>query len=150
MKRYRKQRGTALVMVLGMTTLLVTLGLTAVQIARGELRQNELEQDQAEARIAAQYALDYFHKTLDGDTTWRASASNLSWRLFATLDGVTIYYAYQDQIDGDISNDATQPFLLYSLAIKGNSRRLYRVELIPDASGNLKRNHSKFEQGTFN
>ena len=145
----RRSHGTALVLVLGMTTLLVTLGIAATHVARGELERNTLEQDQADARIAAQYTLDYIHKALDGDTSWRAGAVNDNWTLFATLHEVTLYYKYVDEIDGDITNDATQPFMLHAVAIKDNSRRLYRVELVPDASGNLKRNDSTFEQGTF-
>jgi len=150
LRQRRRYRGTALVLVLGMTTLLVTLGIAATQIARGELKRNTLEQDQAEARIAAQYTLDYIHKALNGNTSWRSDAQDDRWYYFAQLDGTYIYYSYIDQIDGDISNDATQPFILYTLAIKGNSQRLYRVELVPDEAGNLNRNESKFEQGVFN
>jgi len=150
LRQRRRSKGTALVLVLGITTLLVTLGITAVQISRGELKQNELEQDQAEVRIAAHCALDFIHKSLDGDTAWRSSAFDASWYYFTNFDGANIYYGYVDQIDGDVSNDATQPFMLYTLAIKGNSKRVYRVELIPDADGNLRRNDSTFEQGIFN
>jgi len=148
-KQHRRTRGTALVLVLGMTTLLVTLGFAVTQIARGELKKNTLEQDQADARIAAQYTLDYMHKALDGSTSWRSGAGNGTWKYFASLDGAWIFYSYVDEIDGDMSNDATQPFVLYSLAVKGNSKRAYRVELIPDESGNLKRNDASFEQVVF-
>jgi type II secretory pathway component PulK len=148
-RQRRRTRGTALVLVLGMTTLLVTLGIAATQIARGELKRNTLAQDQADARVAAQYAIDYIHKTLNGRTSWRDNASNGSWNYFAQLDDVSIAYAYVDEIDGDLTNDATQPFFLYTLAIKGDSRRVYRIELIPDDEGNLIRNDSTFEQGVF-
>lgn len=145
----RRSRGTALVLVLGVTTLLVTLGITAIQIARGTLKQNALEKDEAEARIAAKYTLDYVHKMLDGDTTWRVDAMDGSWSLFTQIDDTLIFYSYIDEIDGDISNDPAQPFMLYTVAITDHSKRVYRVELIPDADGNLRRNDSKFEQGTF-
>ncbi len=145
----RRSRGTALVLVLGLTTLLVTLGIAATQIARGELKRNDLEHEQADARIAAQYTLDYIQKALDGNTSWRADATNETWSLFSHMDGVTTFYAYLDPIDGDVTNDASQPFLLYSLAVSGNSKRAYRVELTPDSEGNLKRNDATFEQVIF-
>lgn len=145
----RRRQGTALILVLAMTTLLVTLGIAATKIARAELKKNDLEKDQAQVRIAAQYALDFMQKRLDGETDWRSTANNGAWNVFSTINGVTIYYAYVDQTDGDLSDDATDPFLLHSLAFTGDSLRVYRVELISDEQGNLKRNEATFEQGVF-
>lgn len=145
----RRRRGTAYVLALSITSMLIVLGITATQIARGAIEENELEHDQAEARTAALYAQDYIHKFLDGNTSWRANAPNANWSYFAQLHDVTMFYAYVDQIDGDITNDPTQPFMLYTLAVKGESRRVYRVEVVPDADGNLTRNLDKFEQVAF-
>ena len=145
----RRRRGTAYVLALAVTSLLIVLGLTATQIARGELEQNSLEQDEAKARIAAHYTLDYIHKFLDGSIAWRGTAKHETWSYFAAIDDVMIFYGYQDQIDGDMTNDPAQPFMVYAMAISGDARRVYRVELISDADGNLTRNSSKFEQVTF-
>lgn len=145
----RRRRGTALILVLGITTLLVTLGIAATQIARGQLERNALEQDQAAARLAAQSTQDLIQKALDGQTTWRSTAVSGDWNTFATLDGVQLYYAYVDEVDGDLGNDTTQPFVLYSLAVSGDSKRCYRVELVPDSANNLRRNEPTFEQVVF-
>lgn len=147
--RNRRRRGTAYVLALAVTSMLVVLGIAATQIARGAIEQKGLEHDQAQARIAALYAQDYIQKLLDGDTAWRGAAPDGTWSLFAELHGVTLHYAYIDQADGDITNDPTQPFLLYTMAVKGASRRVYRVEMIPDENGNLTRNLDKFEQVAF-
>lgn len=145
----RRQRGTAYVLVLAITSILIVLGIAATQIARGEIERNDLEQDQAKARIAAQYAMDYIHKLRNGDVTWRANVVNAQWRSFMNYNGVAIYSAYIDQIDGDMANDSGQPFLLYTAAVSGDSRRVYRVEMISDDAGNLTRNDETFEQIPF-
>lgn len=147
--RHARQRGTAYVLVLAITSMLVMLGITATQISRGEMKRNTLEQDQAEVRLLAISCQDILHKQLSGRLTWRASARDGKWTRFETIDGVTLYYAFVDQIDGDITNDYTQPFLLYTAAVDGDSARAYIVELVPDESGNLTRNASSFRQMVF-
>ena len=144
-----RRRGTAYVLALAITTMLITLGIAATQIARGAMQENTLEQDQATAALVAQFSQDYMHKLLSDKADWRDTAPNSSWRLFAIFDDTAVWFAYIDQIDGDIKNDATQPFMLYTMAIKGDTRRVYRVEIVPDSDGNLTRNLDKFEQVAF-
>lgn len=141
-----RRRGTAYVLALSIMTILMIVGIAATKIARTELAKSTLESDQAVARLSAIYTQDYIHRVLSGGTAWRASAPNASWNIFYQYQGCTMYYAYVDQVDGNINNDATQPFLLYTLAVKGNSRRIYRVEIVPDANGNLTRNADTFQQ----
>lgn len=153
MKRHpqRRSRGTAYVLVLAVTSILIVLGISASQIARGELEQSTLEHDQFHSRLGAQYAQDLIHKFLDGDTAWRTTVQDATWYLMlSNVDGTyRVYYAFVDQIDGDIRNDATQPFMLYTLTVGGDARRAYRIELIPDEDGNLTRNANSFEQILF-
>ena len=144
-----RQRGTAFVLVLAITSLLVMLGITTTQLSRNEMQRNNLDQDQASVRLIALTGQDILHKRLDGSTAWRATAANGSWTYYGAIDGVALYYAFVDQIDGDVTNDATQPFLLYTLAVDGDSIRSYIVELVPDDSGNLTRNASSFRQAIF-
>jgi len=143
-----RRRGTAYVLVLSITTLLIVLGISATFIARGDLEQNQLEHDQANARVCAQYTLDYVQKLRDGDTTWRLEAPHARWISFLNIDGVSMYYAYVDPIDSDLANDSTQPFLIYSKAISGNAKRMFVVEMIPGENGRLIRNTDSFKQIT--
>jgi len=113
------------------------------------VREVKKEHDQARAGIAAKYTLDYIHKHLDGSTGWRASAPNGSLSLFTVIDDVWMFYTYVDQIDGNVNNDATQPFLVYAVAVVGDTNRCYRIELIPDEDGNLTRNVQSLDQVPF-
>ena len=147
--RSARQRGTAFVLVLAITSMLVMLGITTTQLSRNEMKRNNMDQDQAAVRLMAMTGLDIMHKRLDGSTAWRATATNGQWTYFLRIDGVTMYYAFVDQIDGDMTNDNSQPFQLYSLAFDGSSMRIYVVEMTSDASGNLTRNASSLRQATF-
>lgn len=142
----RRRRGTAYVLALALTSILIVLGIAATQIARGEMQKNTLEHDVVQARIAAHYTLDYIHKLLDDDADWRDGAQNKRWVFLRRIGDAYLYFAYYDQIDGDITNDYTQPFLLYVAAVVGDTRRVYRVELVPDEDGDLTRNTSTLQQ----
>ena len=142
----RRQRGTAYVLVLSITSMLVVMGIAATQIARGELERYELESGQAAARLSAVSLQDMIHKQIDGDMTWRDSATSGAWVRFGTLDGGDLFYRYRDQIDGNMSDDYTEPFLLYTRAIYGESRRTYVIEMIPDDDGEITPNAASFSQ----
>lgn len=144
-----RRRGTAYILVLAITSMLIVLGISATQIARGELSKHKLENDQVEARLAALSAQEYFHKQFSGSMTWRAGQPTGNWVYYQTVGGSRIFYAFLDQIDGDVTNDYSQPVLLYTMGITNDAIRAYRVELIPDDSGNLTRNAASFEQVTF-
>ena len=145
----RRRRGTAYVLVLAITTLLVTLGLAATQLAKGQIEQGEAELDVARARVAAQTAQDLIHKGIDGGDSWRDGAATASWYLLGVFDGVRIWYAYIDQIDGDLSDDYSEPFLLYTMANVGSAYRIYSVEYTADEDGKLTRNAGTFKQEVF-
>lgn len=149
-KASKRERGTAYVLVLAITTLLVTLGLAATQLAQGQIEQGESEQDVAKARLAAQYTQDYIHKLRTGDTTWRDGLLTSRWYYFTNLDGVDIWHAYVDQIDGDLADDYSEPFVLYTLARSGSAYRSYIAEYSADEDGNLTLNVSTLRQGVFN
>lgn len=144
-----RQRGTAYVLVLAITSLLVTLGFAATQLAQNQIKQGENEVDLAKARLAATYAQDYIHKLMDGETDWRDSHLAATWYSFSTIDGVDIYYTYIDQIDGDLGDDYSQPFLLYTRADSGDATRMFITEYTVDEDHNVTRNASSFRQVVF-
>lgn len=143
------RRGTAYLLVLAITSMLVVLGFAANQIAANQIDREQLETDQANARLAASSSLDHVHKLLDGQTAWRGYINSGYWYLLRTEDDTTVYLAVIDQVDGDLSNNNAQPFLVYCMAVVNNSRRVYSVEFYSDAAGNLTMNHAKFKQSTF-
>ena len=146
---HARRRGTAYVLVLGITSLLVTLGLAAIELSSIERERYELAQDQATARYAAFTGLDLLHKSLEGNSTWRDSASDDTWGIVYVEGDLTLSYKFVDEEDGMIAGDYTQPFRLYTRASIGHSNRLYSVVYTPDASNNLTRDLSTFRQETL-
>ena len=147
--RQRRQRGTAYILVLAITTLLVTLGLAASQLARGQIEQGDNALDQSKARLTALYMQDIFQKQNSGNLTWRDGKESETWYFQTEIDGVRILYAYVDQIDNDLDDDYSEPFLLYTMGLSGTSFRIYSAEYVADEDGNLTLNASTLQQQVF-
>jgi len=145
----RKQRGTAYILVLSITTLLVTLGIAATQLAQGQIEQGNLDQDLAKARHAAMSFQDVICRRNTGSTTWRDGVTGTTWYQLPTQDSVNLFYAYKDPIDGDLRNNHTDPFVLYTLAYSGTAFRIYSAEYSVDVDGKWTRNTSTFKQEVF-
>ena len=147
-RRHAKRRGTAYVLVLSITSLLVMLGLTASQLVRTEISNNSRLEDQAAVQLSAMSALDIMHKRLDGETAWRSSTAHDAWDTGEKIDGVLVQFKFIDETDGNLSSDNTHRFRLYAMATRNDARRLYSVELMPDASFNLRRNPTTLRRET--
>jgi hypothetical protein len=145
----RKQRGTAYVLVLAITTLLITLGIAATQLAQNQIEQGDNENGQAKARLAGQAALDIIHKRNTGDLTWRDGVVAEQWYPLGLVDDVYVYYAYLDPIDSDVEDDYADPVVLYTLAFTGNNYRIFSAEYTADDAGNLTLNGSTLKQEVF-
>ena len=148
-KRMHRQRGTAYVLVLAITTLLITLGIAATQLAQNQIEQGDSKQGQAEARLAAQYTQDILHKRNSGDLTWRDGIVPEQWYPLAPMNGTKVYYSYIDPIDGDVEDDYSDPFVLYTLAQSGTNFRVYSAEYTADDAGNLTLKASTLKQEVF-
>jgi len=136
---HARQRGTAYVLVIGITSLLVVLGLAAAQITKRQTERNQLHISEAQARLNAEYVQGYIQKLYDGSMNWRDNVGDNQWAYFFTYEGVSMYYAFEDPIDGQMAGDYTQPFRLYTLAVAGEAQRLYSAEYMPDEDGRLTR-----------
>ena len=148
-KNLRKQRGTAYVLVLSITTLLVTLGIAASQLAQSQIEQGNLDQDLAKARHAAMSFQDVISRRNTGSTTWRSGVTNSTWYQLPTQDSISLFYAYVDPIDGDINDDDADPFLLYTWAHSGTAFRIYSAEYSVDEDDEWARDASTFKQRVF-
>ena len=148
MRRRAKQRGTAYVLVLSITTLLVVLGLTSTLIARSTLQRTELEADQAKARLLGITFMDYCHSRIDGSAFFRMLVQSGEWRSAEPFGDGTARHMYLDEIDGDMNDGNAHPFRLYVMVTVGDAVRVYSQEFIPDDSNNLRRDPKTFRQET--
>ena len=146
MRRRAGQRGTIYVLVLGITTLLVAMGLAGSMLARISVERTNLGEDQAKARLLAVSYLDYCHSRIDGYTLWRGTVSQNVWDTPEAFADGSAERMYIDEIDGDITNDNDQPFRLYVRVTVGNAVRAYSQEFIPGESDKLIRDPKSLRQ----
>ena len=130
------RRGGIYLAVLG-TALIVTLlglaGLTVIRTLSASVRD---EDRAAEARDLAMDSYRLMAYYMANTTNWRLATSG-TWYT-TTLDiGTPVQYKLVDEVDGNLSNDLTQPVKAYFRAIRGNAGRCYSVVLIPLPLPNL-------------
>jgi len=147
-KRSRRanRRGSAYILVLGITTMLVVFGIGGAMIGRVTVEEGRLQEELIKARLAADVSLDVMHKRLDGATAWRGVVSDDTWSSSQTIADADVRFKYVDEFDGNLGNDNTQPFRVYAKAQVGDAVRVYSVEFVPDASNNLTRRPRSFRQ----
>lgn len=145
-----RQRGTAYILVLGITAMFVVIGIGGTLLGRIALQQSELEDDIAAAGLIAEAALDVMHKRIDGSTTWRSLVANNTWSGPETIGTAQVQFKFVDEIDANLSGNTNQPFRLYAKATVGRAVRVYSVEFCPDSSGGYRRNGRTFRRDAAN
>lgn len=131
------RKGSAYLLVLGVTSLLVTLGLAAIQLATRQVERHAWTEAQAQTRLSALNAQDLVSRQLSGTTAWRPFVSNnLTYFLMRQGDGF-VYFSLSDPIDGDVANDPLHAIRLRTLSVSGHTVRIYSAEYQPDEDGNL-------------
>lgn len=134
------RRGTVYVLVLGVTALLVVLGVAGALLARSVADRGRLQEEQARARVLSESYLDIVHARLNGGTAWRNLNSNNTWsNPSESLAGGVVQYKLADEMDGSLSDDLNEPVRLYARASVGEAVRVYSVELRPSNGGSTLR-----------
>lgn len=145
-----RRRGSAYILVLGITAMLVVMGIGSTLLSRVMLEQSGLEEDIAAAGLAAGAALDVVHKRIDGTTAWRSLVTNNTWSGVETYGQAQIQAKFVDEYDSDLSNDTSDSFRLYAKAVVGNAVRVYSIELKPDGSGGYTRDAKTLRRDAVN
>ena len=92
--RHAAQRGTAYVLVLGVTTLFVVFGVAGAMVSRVTVQRAALNEELAIARLAAEVGLDVMHKRMDGETDWRDTATEEGWSSDESLADARVSFRY--------------------------------------------------------
>ena len=75
----RRRRGTAYVMMLGMSLMIVVIGLSALYATRSTVRAASMATDADEARTMAQSALEIAQQWIANDPNWRSTRPHGIW-----------------------------------------------------------------------
>lgn len=145
----RRRCGTVYVLVLGVTALLVVFGVSGTLLARSVADRNALLQDQANATLLAQSYLELVHTRTNGSATWRSAHTNDTWSTPAELVGTGwVTYKFDDELDGVLNDDPTNPVRLYTRAQVGDAVRVYSIELTCYDGGSLEPDRATLRRET--
>lgn len=135
------RRGGIYVALLGASTLVMLIGLSAITAGRVYTRASVQGADAVEARRHAQSAIDLAMLWIARDGNWRADyphviyngAGNdtLRWGMQRTIESGAVSVTATDIVDGSLSNYAADPVILAATGTQGDARHKLQVTAVP-------------------
>ena len=122
-------RGSVYILILGVSVLVMVIGVSGLIASR---LTHRIARNQAETPAARVFAVSAIDRGLliiqESGAGWRAAlvagAPNE-----ATLDGGTHTLQVTDPIDGDVTNNDSDPVILNGIGVVGQSKQMMRVTL---------------------
>ncbi len=148
-RRRPGRRGTVYIAVLGISLLVVIIGLSTLLAVRVERRAASATEAAVQARLGAESVTDLALCWITADSNWRSTYTSGTWAAAQTVDGTTFSLKLVDELDGNLANDPTQPVRLYGKAVAGEAARISSLQLTPRPVVNLLPN-ADMEAGTTN
>lgn len=125
------------------------LGLVGLMSLRIQRRVVEDTVDTAEARVAAQAAIEVGLMRIAKDDDWRTTYADGVWISDQSLGEGTFTLEGHDPVDGDLADDDTDDIVLTGIGVKGDARQKMQVRLIPELRGVEALETSLFAAGTM-
>ena len=129
------REGTALVLVLGVATILMVVGLSAVTAARVQLRGADGSNSAAAARCYAHSAIELGFIMIQMDADWRTNLGSGAWITDEPIGSGTLsleVLIVDDDQDGDPTND---PAVLTGIGVDEQARHKTQVTVTPCKGG---------------
>lgn len=128
--RSARQRGTALVLVLGVTSIVGVIGMSSLLAVRLQHRDVQSRADAVAAQQFADSLLQVVHTRLSEDSFWRTNHTHDVWSADEAIAvGGTFRYTLRDESDGYLADDSNDPARLVVRVAFGDAVRLASVEL---------------------
>lgn len=137
---YRQQdarrRGSVYILVLGASLIVATIGISALMAARVQRRAVVITADMTQARENARVAIDRALWDIKvNPSSWRSSLAGGSYSS-GTLGGGTLSLTAVDPVDGNLTNNNTDPVVLTGTGNVGQATYILEVTLNPDGTIN--------------
>ena len=132
-QRDRRRRGSVYIAVLGTAMLVTAIGLSALLVARVQHRGASGTADFAQARLNAQSGVDMgLFLIQQNPATWRDDfAAGLPTDQPVGKGSFSLQA--DDPVDGDLTNNSTDPVLLVGIGNAGEAR--YKLQVRLEANG---------------
>ena len=128
-------KGSAYVLVVGLTALVMTLAVGAIAVARIQARRGRADADVTQARLLAHAAVEMGRFLVKSDPQWRVHYPNGTWGADAlnglgqgVLEGI-------DPNDADLTDDELDPLVLVGTGARGAATQAMQVTLLAYAEG---------------
>jgi len=102
------RRGSTYVMILGVSMILMVIGLAAIAVTRINSRTVRTGNDWAEAQVLAFSAVEHALKRIDGVSDWRTRFKGKETKI--AFGRGTLSWKLVDPDDGDLADDPQDPF----------------------------------------
>jgi len=123
------RRGSAYLLVLISTALVVAIGLSGLLATRVRARISQAQIDAAEARSLARSAIEIGLQRIRDDPNWRTTGGNGTWIDEVDFGRGTMSLEASDPDDGDVTSGEGDPVVLTGDAAVGQARQRVSVRL---------------------
>ena len=135
--RYRRNRGSVYLAVLGASTLVALLGITALAVRQVQRRTVQASLDALQAQLYAQSAIELAMAQMLDDPNWRTNYANDAWAPARALGRGTCRFKFVDEDDGDLRDNPADRVRIYGEGMLGDTSRLVSVLVEPPDAANL-------------
>lgn len=132
-----RTRGSVYVLVLGVSTLITIVGVSAIALAQSTSRVSSSNRDWADAGVSAQAGIELMIAELNTSATWRSDFKPMGPIGRIKIGRALVEIRIDDPVDGDFTENPLDPVRIYSTATIGNATRCYSVEALPTGKAGL-------------
>lgn len=129
--RSHRQRGAAYLAVLGASTIILIVGVSAILGVRVQNRTAVLQYDVACARNHAISAVELARFWMTRDAGWRIVRGDGVWVDELPLGEGTISLLVRDPVDNDIADERADRVRVIATGVQGKARQVLQVDLQP-------------------
>jgi Tfp pilus assembly protein PilX len=127
----RPRRGTAYVLMIGLSLMVAVIALSALYASRAASRSTALAQDADDARLLALSALELAQQWISQDPNWRTKRPNGTWATDQPIArGATCTLEVIDPADGNLADDPHHSVVVTATVKKGIARCKMQVTLV--------------------
>ena len=117
-----RRRGSAYVMVLGCSMSVAIIGVTGITALRVERSQATRSGDFAQARMAAQSAIEIGFREMNQNASWRTAYTSGTWFSDRKMRNATCTLVGQDPGDNDLADSNTDNVILTGVGVAGAAK----------------------------
>lgn len=124
------RRGSVYLLVLGVSMIVVVIGLSGLMVSRIEQRSASAVSDMTQARLHALAAIEMGMFLIDANPlSWRDSFKAGVLPTDMPLGNGTLTLQAADPVDGDLTNNTVDPVLFTGIGIDGGARHKLQVTI---------------------